>query len=56
MSKQVHTGIRLPENLIERIDKIAKRMSRPGIDVTRAEVLRLAATMGVERLEKEGKR
>ena len=51
--KQIQIAIRLPETLLARLDKIAARMSASGVPVTRAEVLRLAATKGVERLEKK---
>jgi predicted DNA-binding protein len=54
--QQVQTAIRLPESLLARVDKLAERMSRPGMRVTRAEVLRLAAFQGVDKLETEKKR
>jgi predicted DNA-binding protein len=50
---QVQTAIRLPRSLLTRLDKMAERMSRPGMPVTRAEVLRLAAHKGVDLLEAE---
>jgi predicted DNA-binding protein len=50
---QVPTGIRLPESLIERADALARAMSRPGLTVTRADVLRLAAHKGIAELEVE---
>jgi len=53
---QVQTAIRLSEALLARIDKIAERMSQPGMQVTRAEVLRLAAFRGVAAIEAEGKK
>jgi hypothetical protein len=49
--QQVQTAIRLPEVLLVRVDELAVRMSQPGMRVTRAEVLRLAAFKGVELLE-----
>lgn len=52
---QVQTAIRLPESVLERADKVAQRMSRPGLRVTRADVLRLATHQGLEQLEAEGK-
>lgn len=54
--QQVQTAIRLPEALLERVDRIAETMSQPGMRVTRAEVLRLATYRGVEQLEAERKR
>lgn len=53
---QVQTAIRLSESLLSRVDKLAVRMSQPGLRVTRAEVLRLAAFRGVATLETEGKK
>ena len=53
---QVQTAIRLPESLLARVDKLAEAMSRPGMRVTRAEVLRLAAHKGVDDLEEERKK
>lgn len=51
--EQVQTAVRLPASLLSRIDKLATRMSKPGITFTRAAVLRLAATKGVEQLERK---
>lgn len=50
---QTQTAIRLPDSLLARIDKLATRLSQPGMAVTRAEVLRRAAYLGVEQLEKQ---
>lgn len=50
------TAIRLDDELLERIDKIAKGMSPPGVHVTRSEVLRRAAILGVGQLESEAKK
>jgi predicted DNA-binding protein len=54
--KQIQTALRLPESLLARVDELATHMSQPGMTVTRAEVLRLAAFRGVERLEAEKKK
>jgi len=53
---QVQTAIRLPESLLDRVDKLAEKMSQPGMRVTRAEVLRLATFRGIDQLEGEGKK
>jgi len=53
---QTLTSVRLPDSLFERIDKLADRMSEPGMRVTRADVLRIAAFRGVEQLEAEKKK
>jgi predicted DNA-binding protein len=50
---QIQTAIRLPESLLDRLDRIAARMSKPERRVTRAEVLRMAAFHGVAQLEAE---
>lgn len=53
---QVQTAIRLPESMINRLDSVAKKMSQPGMPVTRTEVLRLAAHRGLDELEAEWKK
>jgi predicted DNA-binding protein len=52
--EQIQTAIRLPKSLLKRLDKLAEHMSRQGMRVTRAEVLRLAAFEGTAVLETEG--
>lgn len=54
--QQVQTAIRFPESFLDRVDKLATRMSEPGMRVTRVEVLRLAAFKGVAELEAERKK
>ena len=54
--QQIQTAIRLPESVLDRADKVAERMSRPGMRVTRADVLRLATHQGLDQLEAEGKK
>jgi hypothetical protein len=53
---QVQIAIRVPESWLSRLDKIAEKMSQPGMRVTRTEVLRLAAHRGFVELEAENKR
>ncbi len=50
---QTQTGIRLPDSVFDRIDKLVERMSEPGLRLTRADVLRLAVFRGIEQLETE---
>lgn len=45
------TGVRLPDSLLERMDKLLERMSRPGMRLTRTDALRMAAFEWVEREE-----
>jgi len=54
--QQVQTAMRVPESWIDRFDKIAERMSRPGMPVNRTEVMRLAMHRGLVEMEGEGKR
>ena len=50
---QVQAAFRVPPPFLVRVDKVAESMSRPGLNVTRTEVLRMAAFRGLELLEKE---
>ena len=54
--KQTQTAIRLPDELLERIEKIAEHMSKAGVPITRADVHRLAVEQGIERLEAKAKK
>jgi predicted DNA-binding protein len=54
--QQVQTAIRLPESVLSRADKLAERLSQPGMTVTRTEVLRLALHKGLAELESERKK
>jgi predicted transcriptional regulator len=49
--KQTQTAIRLDDALLERVDKLAERMSQPGLRVTRVDVLRLTIFRGMAELE-----
>ena len=53
--QQIQTAIRLPESFLTRLDKLAERMSQPGLKITRAEALRLSAYRGIGELEAENK-
>jgi predicted DNA-binding protein len=54
--QQVQTAIRVPESWLDRLDKIAERMSRPGVRITRTEALRDALYRGIEVIEADGKK
>ena len=54
--QQVQTAIRLPESLFTRLDKLAERLSQPGLQITRTKALRLAIFRGVAELETEKKK
>lgn len=53
---QTQTAVRLPDPLLARIDKLAERMSAPGMPVTRADLIRGAIHLGIDLLEKRPKR
>jgi predicted DNA-binding protein len=52
----IQTAVRVPESWLDRLDKIAEKLSRPGADLTRAEALRVALYRGIEQIENEGKK
>jgi predicted DNA-binding protein len=49
----VQTAVRLEAEVIARLDAIATKMSRPGLEVTRTDALRIALMTGLEVIEKE---
>lgn len=54
--QQTTIGVRFPESLVERIDKLAEQLKveQPGaLRITRSEVIRLAALRGIAVLEAE---
>lgn len=56
--KKLHSSIpvKLPDELIARIDKLVEAMSEPGMVVTRAGVLRMSIYRGVESIETDRKK
>lgn len=52
----IQYAVRVPGSWLERLDKIAEHLSRPGIRVSRAEALRACAIHGIEHFEAEGKK
>ncbi len=50
---QQQISVRLPVAWLEALDRLAAAMSRPGIDLTRANALRAAVARGIEELSKE---
>ena len=50
------TAIRVPDSWLQRLDKLAERMSRPGVHITRTAALRDALYRGIEVMEAEGKK
>lgn len=53
---QIQTAVRLPESWLQRLDKLAEGMSRPGVPATRTGALRSALYRGLVELEKENKK
>jgi predicted DNA-binding protein len=51
IEKQIQTAIRIPNSLLERIDKLAERISKDSFPLTRADVHRRALEMGMAQLE-----
>jgi predicted DNA-binding protein len=46
-------AVRLEGDLIARLDAVAKKLSRPGLEVTRADAIRVALEAGLSAIEKE---
>jgi hypothetical protein len=46
---------RLAAELLARLDKVAVSLSRPGLKITRSDVLKMAVIEGLRVLEKQGK-
>jgi predicted DNA-binding protein len=55
MIQKRQTGLRLPEELLERVDAFAERLQkeRPGLEVNRASAIRMLVTMGLEVAEQK---
>jgi hypothetical protein len=55
MVNKLQTGIRLPEDMLARIDAFAARMQKeqPGLDVTRAVAMRVLIAKGLETVEQK---
>lgn len=53
-SEVFQTAFRVPNLLLDRVDKIARKMSRPGVRIKRSAVLRMALYRGVNQIESEG--
>ena len=49
----VQTAIRLDPELIDRLDAVAAKLSRPGLEVTRSDAMRIALMTGLQAIEKE---
>jgi predicted DNA-binding protein len=49
----VQTAVRLDLELITRLDAVARKLSRPGLEVTRTDALRICLLTGLQAIEKE---
>lgn len=46
-------AVRLEEDLIGRLDMVAKKLSRPGLELTRTDAVRVCLLTGLQQIEKE---
>jgi hypothetical protein len=55
-TKTIQVAFRLPENLLERIDAYARRLSEaaPGLTITRADAARMLMTKALDAEESHG--
>ncbi len=51
--KTQQVGIRLDEDVLARLDAIAEKLSRPGLELTRTDAIRIALETGLKAIEKE---
>jgi hypothetical protein len=49
----VQTAIRLDPELIARLDAVAGKLTRPGLEVTRSDAMRICLLTGLQAIEKE---
>ena len=54
--KTTQIALRLDRSLVAAMETLAKRLSRPGLILTRSDIARLALTEGVTRLVGERRR
>ena len=52
-SPTVQTAIRLDPELIARLDAVAAKLTRPGLEVTRSDAMRICLLTGLQAIEKE---
>jgi len=53
MAASPHLDIRTTDEVLERLDRLAVRLSRPGLEVSRSGAARAAVLRGLEVLEAE---
>lgn len=50
---KIQIAVRLEGDLVARLDAVAAKLSRPGLDITRADAIRVALEAGLTALENE---
>ena len=50
----VQTAIRLDQDVLDRLDAVAAKLSRPGLAITRSDAIRVCLLTGLQANEKEG--
>ena len=53
---KVQIAIRLDGDLVVRLDALASKLSRPGLEVTRTDAMRVAIATGLDTIDGERKR
>jgi hypothetical protein len=51
--KTTQVAVRLSADLLRRLDGAARKLSRPGLEITRADAIRIALETGLVSIEKE---
>jgi predicted DNA-binding protein len=54
-SGSLQTAVRLENEVIIRLDALIKKMSRPGLRLSRTDIIRMALAEGLPILEKESR-
>jgi hypothetical protein len=52
-TETTQVAVRLAPDLLRRLDVAARKLSRPGLDLTRADAMRIALETGLQSIEKE---
>ena len=50
---KVQVAVRLDADVVARLDAVAAKLSRPGLELTRADAIRIALETGLRSIEKE---
>jgi hypothetical protein len=52
-AETTQVAVRLAPDLLRRLDAAARKLSRPGLELTRADAIRIALETGLQSIEKE---